>query len=125
MALGCACIVSIPRHIIEAKQNNESGEGDEYISPTYYPGTIGSRTINSDEAGKGEPTKSPEDAGVEVVEYYGKVPRELLEASESESSTETIDTNDIDESDLDRKSTRLNSSHQIISYAVFCLKKKK
>src|SRR5947208_9197648 len=26
---------------------------------------------------------------------------------------------------LDRKSTRLNSSHQIISYAVFCLKKNK
>src|SRR5258708_14189355 len=26
---------------------------------------------------------------------------------------------------LDRKSTRLNSSHQIISYAVFCLKKKR
>src|SRR5207244_9313374 len=25
----------------------------------------------------------------------------------------------------DRKSTRLNSSHQIISYAVFCLRKKK
>src|SRR5258708_21157254 len=29
------------------------------------------------------------------------------------------------ESHGDRKSTRLNSSHQIISYAVFCLKKKK
>src|SRR3712207_8054134 len=27
--------------------------------------------------------------------------------------------------DLDRKSTRLNSSHANISYAVFCLKKKK
>src|SRR5438874_8546933 len=27
--------------------------------------------------------------------------------------------------DLDRKSTRLNSSHVEISYAVFCLKKKK
>src|SRR5258708_32013939 len=27
--------------------------------------------------------------------------------------------------ETDRKSTRLNSSHQIISYAVFCLKKKK
>src|SRR5258708_8209575 len=26
---------------------------------------------------------------------------------------------------IDRKSTRLNSSHQIISYAVFCLKKKR
>src|SRR5256885_11919777 len=27
--------------------------------------------------------------------------------------------------DPDRKSTRLNSSHLVISYAVFCLKKKK
>src|SRR5256885_8368325 len=27
--------------------------------------------------------------------------------------------------DIDRKSTRLNSSHLVISYAVFCLKKKK
>src|SRR5205807_9711204 len=27
--------------------------------------------------------------------------------------------------ELDRKSTRLNSSHLVISYAVFCLKKKK
>src|SRR2546430_13036584 len=30
-----------------------------------------------------------------------------------------------EESDPDRKSTRLNSSHSQISYAVFCLKKKK
>src|SRR2546430_15902800 len=29
------------------------------------------------------------------------------------------------DSDEDRKSTRLNSSHSQISYAVFCLKKKK
>src|SRR2546422_1669723 len=29
------------------------------------------------------------------------------------------------EAELDRKSTRLNSSHGYISYAVFCLKKKK
>src|SRR2546426_3031169 len=36
---------------------------------------------------------------------------------------------EVDEEDLvrpqDRKSTRLNSSHLVISYAVFCLKKKK
>src|SRR5690349_21916118 len=32
---------------------------------------------------------------------------------------------DVDEFVLDRKSTRLNSSHVEISYAVFCLKKKK
>src|SRR5258708_29330767 len=31
----------------------------------------------------------------------------------------------VDQISRDRKSTRLNSSHQIISYAVFCLKKKK
>src|SRR5258707_9486850 len=30
-----------------------------------------------------------------------------------------------DRGELDRKSTRLNSSHANISYAVFCLKKKK
>src|SRR5260221_5261559 len=30
-----------------------------------------------------------------------------------------------DEKGKDRKSTRLNSSHTVISYAVFCLKKKK
>src|SRR2546426_2251447 len=29
------------------------------------------------------------------------------------------------ELEVDRKSTRLNSSHLVISYAVFCLKKKK
>src|SRR2546426_12700506 len=31
----------------------------------------------------------------------------------------------VDASQGDRKSTRLNSSHLVISYAVFCLKKKK
>src|SRR4051812_49858061 len=31
----------------------------------------------------------------------------------------------MDKEDGDRKSTRLNSSHMSISYAVFCLKKKK
>src|SRR5207253_11513344 len=31
----------------------------------------------------------------------------------------------LDSSERDRKSTRLNSSHVAISYAVFCLKKKK
>src|SRR2546426_8050613 len=32
---------------------------------------------------------------------------------------------DVQDIELDRKSTRLNSSHLVISYAVFCLKKKK
>src|SRR5690625_6004231 len=32
---------------------------------------------------------------------------------------------DLPDGELDRKSTRLNSSHVAISYAVFCLKKKR
>src|SRR3712207_7567485 len=32
---------------------------------------------------------------------------------------------ELPQADVDRKSTRLNSSHANISYAVFCLKKKK
>src|SRR2546430_10271700 len=40
-------------------------------------------------------------------------------------SNNTIPTQDISTAaQLDRKSTRLNSSHSQISYAVFCLKKK-
>src|SRR5687768_17969600 len=39
---------------------------------------------------------------------------------------EIVDTNSISQSQAgDRKSTRLNSSHGYISYAVFCLKKKR
>src|SRR5947207_11502771 len=34
------------------------------------------------------------------------------------------DDDDLDDLLRDRKSTRLNSSHTVISYAVFCLKKK-
>src|SRR3989454_5610791 len=39
--------------------------------------------------------------------------------------TVVVDTGAFTERNLDRKSTRLNSSHLVISYAVFCLKKKK
>src|SRR5438034_7726304 len=44
--------------------------------------------------------------------------RELANAAALEETTAEL-------SQLDRKSTRLNSSHTVISYAVFCLKKKK
>src|SRR5690625_7171274 len=50
------------------------------------------------------------------VEYS----RELLQYGEA-NYTEVLTA----QQQLDRKSTRLNSSHVAISYAVFCLKKKK
>src|SRR5438552_13687710 len=46
-------------------------------------------------------------------------------ASTSCTNTDATDNHHSQRSSKDRKSTRLNSSHQIISYAVFCLKKKK
>src|SRR5690625_6476758 len=42
----------------------------------------------------------------------------------AQASAEVFAGNDIQVYLLDRKSTRLNSSHVAISYAVFCLKKK-
>src|SRR5207244_11769759 len=48
------------------------------------------------------------------AEHLAELLRDRLAQVEQEGDWET-----------DRKSTRLNSSHQIISYAVFCLKKKK
>src|SRR5256885_8190322 len=47
-----------------------------------------------------------------------------LAQNQSENSRSCATQRDAD-ADLDRKSTRLNSSHLVISYAVFCLKKKK
>src|SRR3712207_8711940 len=47
--------------------------------------------------------------------------RRLVQAASRSTTSATSPTN----SPADRKSTRLNSSHANISYAVFCLKKKK
>src|SRR5438105_8556800 len=44
--------------------------------------------------------------------------------AEAEAKAAQLSRGDIDAVQLDRKSTRLNSSHEWSSYAVFCLKKK-
>src|SRR3712207_8272557 len=52
--------------------------------------------------------------------------RDLLDTNvSSDLADECNDVNIFQKQELDRKSTRLNSSHANISYAVFCLKKKK
>src|SRR3712207_8618631 len=48
----------------------------------------------------------------------------LYEANLSEADLRGADLSEANLSGVDRKSTRLNSSHANISYAVFCLKKK-
>src|SRR5438132_7131400 len=53
-------------------------------------------------------------------------PRRLMFSRHSKSSAASRRFGSLRRSVLiDRKSTRLNSSHTVISYAVFCLKKKK
>src|SRR5947207_4875326 len=54
----------------------------------------------------------------------------LVPMAEDSSVTSVVDQADVNHGrhrgkTVDRKSTRLNSSHTVISYAVFCLKKKR
>src|SRR5574344_282648 len=64
--------------------------------------------------------------------YYEPHPLCVLAAKELQQHLSSLKLNEgkmfgvlVVQTQKDRKSTRLNSSHQIISYAVFCLKKKK
>src|SRR5438034_6968534 len=75
-----------------------------------YPAVRGSETYYLDSAGS-----------TEVMEVSA---RENATAREKVSDRLELMKIGLDEK-KDRKSTRLNSSHTVISYAVFCLKKKK
>src|SRR5256885_8601783 len=58
--------------------------------------------------------------------FRSHIVRSLLDyARPQEEALDVVHPGDIVRGALDRKSTRLNSSHLVISYAVFCLKKKK
>src|SRR2546429_2904244 len=60
-------------------------------------------------------------------EAVGKIPqalRRLDQAFASADATPRAEVEQVERLSKDRKSTRLNSSHGYISYAVFCLKKK-
>src|SRR2546426_2699318 len=78
-----------------------------------------------------------DDEGVRenLAELFGLVGYSVLTAANATEAMEAMRKNSVDllltdyrmpgPNGLDRKSTRLNSSHLVISYAVFCLKKKK
>src|SRR2546430_6489288 len=74
--------------------------------------------------------RSPRDHGVELAspeavrgdpEDAGRQQRRIVRVAQEDHGERPRSRPD----GLDRKSTRLNSSHSQISYAVFCLKKKK
>src|SRR5699024_12781179 len=60
---------------------------------------------------------------VEPADTEQELTRDLLEST-VQTLNDRVDRLGISEANIDRKSTRLNSSHVSISYAVFCLKKK-
>src|SRR5438034_6397966 len=57
---------------------------------------------------------------ITIDQEGGRVSRLRLIGNEPPNAQQLRDKDDVE----DRKSTRLNSSHTVISYAVFCLKKK-
>src|SRR5260221_14558403 len=56
---------------------------------------------------------------------YTTLFRSVMSAAQEQDPMEVHVTAEMAPNFADRKSTRLNSSHTVISYAVFCLKKKK
>src|SRR3712207_7153859 len=70
--------------------------------------------------GSAAPTGQIEEMEIKGRDIVGGVPKTVVLNSDEvrEALAETVNS-------IDRKSTRLNSSHANISYAVFCLKKKK
>src|SRR5256885_12972641 len=74
---------------------------DAVVSPSAPEFTVDNQVVTSAAGAKADLTLKRE-PGSNIVTLLGTLP-----------------------SKRDRKSTRLNSSHLVISYAVFCLKKKK
>src|SRR5437588_4297309 len=67
-------------------------------------------------SGDRPPHGSPGNKGLAIRGYFRAGAWRILFTQKVTADRETF---------VDRKSTRLNSSHTVISYAVFCLKKKK
>src|SRR5437867_9966546 len=67
-----------------------------------------------------QPSSAHDRAGVDVPRLTGDRGRSIT----CKEDRDVRDLNRIEATRQDRKSTRLNSSHRTISYAVFCLKKK-
>src|SRR5260221_3433017 len=68
---------------------------------------------------------SPPLKSLDIIFFFVPPKTEFTSISLSEESDSSLHPPQSCRDESDRKSTRLNSSHTVISYAVFCLKKKK
>src|SRR5256885_3584400 len=64
--------------------------------------------------------RTPDDKAYKSLTVYGEVLQKVQQDYVDDPNMRTVTAGSLQ----DRKSTRLNSSHLVISYAVFCLKKK-
>src|SRR3989475_1960433 len=90
-----------------------------------YPGTVSKKLLlDLIRARMALEAQSVADAVQKATAAHLKEMRRLLATAGANLTNDDI-LNTVNMSFQDRKSTRLNSSHSQISYAVFCLKKKK
>src|SRR3712207_8973667 len=89
---------------------------------TLFPYTTLFRSISNETFNISFTGKSPEDSA-KVLDAVVRSYQDFLREAYQNANTETLRL--VSRAKEDRKSTRLNSSHANISYAVFCLKKKK
>src|SRR5206468_7727462 len=92
-------------------------------SPTLFPSTTLFRSREAPGFPTGHPGRARDDARSRSIRLnrlraVGAVTAHELAAGDHQDRPQAVQPED-------RKSTRLNSSHDQISYAVFCLKKKK
>src|SRR2546422_3891437 len=101
-----------------------------YSMAGHQPATIQTLALGATRHGKltgiRHDSISPTPIFDNYIEYAALCPRSLWAASEGIwTNHKIVHVNRNTPTAGDRKSTRLNSSHGYISYAVFCLKKKK
>src|SRR2546430_5869048 len=86
-----------------------------------------SRRVNQSEKILSSLSSNPNLTGIETTNIKNKLAAGIVILANSPPEEARVDDDDVmpEMPAEDRKSTRLNSSHSQISYAVFCLKKKK
>src|SRR5260221_8880529 len=94
-----------------------------------YINTQGDASTRMQVAYQAEQNRQQIRAQLEAEDSLRKLREQVNEAEKKDAFSGPLEVKDDQgsgsEAFRDRKSTRLNSSHTVISYAVFCLKKKK